>query len=322
MPRILLVKTSSMGDLVHTMPMVTDIVRHHPDAQIDWVVEESFADIPRLHPRVERIIPVAVRRWRKTPFARAVWRELATLRQALRAESYDYIIDAQGLIKSAVIARLARGPIMGRDRRSVREPLATLLYRRAVAVPKGHHAVWRNRMLGAGVFDYRFDPDQVDYGMRPSRVLPLRLPQSYVVCVHGCSDPKRWWPNEHWIELANLLLAAGLTPLLPWGNAAEEANAQAIAAGCRDAIVLPRLRLQEHAAILFEAHGVIGVDTGLMHLSMGLARPTVAIFYYTDPKLSGAMGVATPWGANVGHIGVRATVAQVVSAARGIGIAI
>lgn len=324
MPRILLVKTSSMGDLVHTQPLISDILAHYPDAIIDWVVEEAFADIPRLHPGVARLIPVAVRRWRKTPFAHAVWRELAQLKQALRAEPYDVVIDAQGLIKSAVIARLARGTHHGRDRDSTREPLATLLYDRTHAVPKGRHAVWRNRELGAQVFGYRFDPERVDYGLAPPRETPaeLQLPSAYVVCVHGCSDPQRFWPNEHWIDLTYALARAGLTPLLPWGNVTEERNAHAIAAAVPAARVLPRLSLRAHAAILQQAHGVIGVDTGLMHLAMGLRRPTVAIFRFTDPKLSGAMGAATPWGVNVGAIGVVAPVSEVLAAARTVGIAL
>lgn len=320
MPRILLVKTSSMGDLVHTMPMVTDILARYPDSAIDWVVEEAFADIPRLHAGVTGIVPVAVRRWRKTPFTRGVWRELAQLKRRLRETQYDIVIDAQGLIKSAIIARLARGVRHGRDRASIREPVATLLYQHAHPVPKGRHAVWRNRELGAHVFGYRFDAERVDYGLTPPLALPLDLPKPYVVCVHGCSDPQRWWPNEYWIALAQSLHAAGFMPVLPWGNAAEQANAQAIAAGAPAAQVLPRLALREHAAILRQAHAVIGVDTGLLHLAMGLARPTVAIFRFTDPKLSGAMGVATPWGANVGHIGVVASVADVVAAAKRVGL--
>ncbi len=320
MPGILIVKTSSLGDLVHTMPMITDIVREVPDARIDWVVEEAFAEIPRLHPRVEQIIPIATRRWRKAPWRAQVWRELGAFTRRLREPHYDFVIDAQGLIKSAVIARAARRPVYGRDRASIREPLATVFYRHRLSVPKGRHAVWRNRMLAAQVFGYSVPENHVDYGMRVPAGEKPPLPANYVLCIHGCSDAARWWPNENWVALCGHLLQAGLTPVLPWGNAAEERNAKVIAAGCTGAVLAPRLTLLQLARAITEARAVIGVDTGPLHLSMGLARPTVAIFTYTDPKLSGAMGVATPWGANVGHIGVIPTVTEVLAAAATVGV--
>ena len=321
MPHILVVKTSSMGDLVHTLPMVTDIARHIADAHIDWVVEESFADIPRLHPAVRTLIPVAVRRWRKQPFARAVWREIDNVRRALRAQRYDYIIDAQGLIKSAVIARLAPGPIFGRDRRSVREPLATLAYAQTYSVPKGRHAVWRNRMLAARIFGYELDSRPIDYGtVIPRDVEVPALPTPYITLVHGCSDPRRWWPVENWRSLGESCARAGYTPVLPWGNAAEEANAHAIAAKLSSARVLPRLGLREHARLLADAHAVVGVDTGLTHLATGLRVPTVTIFRFTPPHLSGAQGALTPWGRNAGDMGRIASVAEVAAALAELGV--
>ena len=323
MPHILVVKTSSMGDLVHTLPMVTDIVRHVADARIDWVVEEAFADIPRLHPAVRDLIPVAVRRWRKQPFARAVWREIGLMRAALRTRRYDYIIDAQGLIKSALIARLAHGPVFGRDRASVREPLATLAYAQSFAVPKGRHAVWRNRLLAARIFGYELDAQPIDYGAAiPHDVAVPALPKPYITLVHGCSDPRRWWPIAHWHALGALCARAGYTPVLPWGNAAEEANAHAIAAKLPGARVLPRLALRAHARLLADAHAVVGVDTGLTHLATGLRLPTVTIFRFTPPHLSGAQGPLTPWGRNAGDTGRIATVAEVTAALAELNVAL
>lgn len=323
MPHILVVKTSSMGDLVHTLPMVTDIMRNIPDARIDWVVEEAFAEIPRLHPAVRTLIPVAVRRWRKQPFTRAVWREIGGMRRALRAQRYDYIVDAQGLLKSAVIARLARGPVFGRDRASVREPLATFAYARTYSVPKGRHAVWRNRVLAARVFGYELDSQPIDYGAAVPRDVDVAAPPiPYITLVHGCSDPRRWWPIAHWQALGDLCARAGFTPVLPWGNAAEEANAHAIAAKLPNARVLPRLDLRQHARLLAGAHAVIGVDTGLTHLATGLRLPTVTIFRFTPPHLSGAQGALTPWGRNAGDMGRVATVAEVAAALAELGVAL
>lgn len=321
MPAILIVKTSSMGDLVHTMPMVTDIVARVPGAHIDWVVEEAFADIPCLHPAVQERITVAVRRWRRNLLARATWREIAALRHRLQARRYDFIIDAQGLIKSAVIARMAEGRRFGRDRASVREPLAARLYDHAFPVAKGRHAVWRNRALAAQVFGYGVSEGPIDYGMQVPAVETPDLPKPYVVLVHGCSDARRWWPNADWVTVARAYSDTGVTPVLPWGNAAEHANAEAIAAAAPGALVLPRLGLIAQAALLKNAFGVIGVDTGLTHLATGLRCNTVTIFNFTPPQLSGAQGALTPWGANAGALGRGPTVDEVVQAAASLGIA-
>lgn len=321
MPAILIVKTSSMGDLVHTMPMVTDIAARVPGAQIDWVVEEAFADIPRLHPAVRDCITVAVRRWRRQLFARATWREIAALRQRLKARRYDFIIDAQGLIKSALIARMAEGERFGRDRDSVREPLAARLYDQAFPVAKGRHAVWRNRALAAQVFGYGVSAGPIAYGMQVPAVDAPPMPVPYVMLVHGCSDARRWWPHAHWVAVARAYGASGVAPVLPWGNAAERANAEAIAAAVPGALVLPRLNLIAQAALLKNAFGVIGVDTGLTHLATGLRCNTVTIFNFTPPHLSGAQGALTPWGANAGALGRGPTVDEVMQAAASLGIA-
>lgn len=321
MPAILIVKTSSMGDLVHTMPMVTDIVARVPGAHIDWVVEEAFADIPRLHPAVRERITVAVRRWRKNLLARATWREIAELRRRLKARRYDFIIDAQGLIKSAVIARVAEGKRYGRDRASVREPLAARLYDQSFAVAKGRHAVWRNRALAAQIFGYGVAEGPIDYGMQIPAVDTPGLRAPYIMLVHGCSDARRWWAQANWVALARAYMASGIVPVLPWGNAAERANAEAIAREISGAVVLPRLDLIAQAALLKDAFGVIGVDTGLTHLATGLRCRTVTIFNFTPPHLSGAQGALTPWGANAGELGRAPPMDEVVQAAASLGIA-
>ncbi|MDP1997012.1 MAG: glycosyltransferase family 9 protein, partial [Gallionella sp.] len=129
-PHILLVKTSSLGDVLHNLPVVSDIVRHYPNAQIDWVVEESFAALPGLHPAMRNVIPVAVRRWRGKLLSAATWREIAAFRNKLAAQRYDIAIDTQGLLKSALLMRGANGLRCGFDRDSAREPLAASLYQR------------------------------------------------------------------------------------------------------------------------------------------------------------------------------------------------
>ncbi|HQP68292.1 MAG TPA: lipopolysaccharide heptosyltransferase I, partial [Quisquiliibacterium sp.] len=129
--RLLIVKTSSMGDVIHALPVVTDLVRAVPQVRVDWVVEEGFADLPRLHAAVGEVIPVAVRRWRRTLLQARTWREIGAARARLRAARYDLVLDLQGLVKSAWVARWAGAPIAGFDRSCVREPLAAFAYRRA-----------------------------------------------------------------------------------------------------------------------------------------------------------------------------------------------
>lgn len=303
MPRLLIVKTSSLGDVIHNLPILADIRAHHPDIEFDWVVEESFSDIPALHPAVLSVIPVAMRRWRKHPFSGATWREIAAFRQRLRQTPYDLVLDTQGLLKSALIARSARGMRHGQDRFSAREPLAALLYDRRHPVPRGQHAVVRNRQLAALALDYPLPVSPPDYGIRASESMPtIDLPEQYVVALHATSRDSKLWPAAHWVTLGQQLLEQGTCLLLPWGNAAEQLRAQAIAAQVPQSVVLPRLRLNALAGILAKARAAIGVDTGLAHLAVALGVPTVAIYTDTDPLLTGVYPGAS-LAANLGGTG-------------------
>lgn len=289
MPSVLIIKTSSLGDVVHNLPIVADIRKYMPDAHIDWVVEESFADIPALHPDVERVVPVALRRWRKNLLARATWREIGALRRTLRDRRYDHVLDTQGLLKSAVIAGWANGPAAGQDTASAREPAAAWFYDRTFRVVRGRHAVVRNRDLAAQALGYALPDTPPDYGLRvPADIgLAQPLPARYCVCLHATSWPSKRWPESSWIELGGRLAAAGLVSLFPWGDGEERARAERIAGQVAGAVVPARLTLREIAAVLDRAVGVIGVDTGLVHLSAALARPTVAIYIDSSPQLTG-----------------------------------
>ena len=180
MPRILFVKTSSLGDVVHNCPAVSDVARQVPGASIDWVIEEAYAEIAALHPQVRRVIPVAMRRWRGALLSRATWTEIAGFRNALRGERYDAVIDSQGLIKSALIAAFARGRKHGLDRTSVREPFAAHFYDAAHAVPAGLHAVERNRRLAAAALGYSAGGD-CDYGLHVAGEAPIRMQSPYAL---------------------------------------------------------------------------------------------------------------------------------------------
>lgn len=316
MPRILIVKTSSLGDVIHNLPILADIRAHHPGMRFDWVVEEAFADIPALHPAVDKVIPVAIRRWRRNLCAGATWREMRAFRRNLREHAYDLALDTQGLLKSALLTLGARGVRHGQDSSSAREPLAALCYQQRHAVPRGQHAVARNRQLAALAMGYPVPTTLPDYGIcAPAAALPLQLPQDYMVGLHATSRDSKLWPTDHWIALGQQLIEQGRPLLLPWGNEIERQRAQAIADDVPQAIVLPRLRLAELACVLAGARAAIGVDTGLAHLAVALGVPTVAIYTDTAPQLTGIYPGYSP-AVNLGGVGQIPEVQTVLEALR------
>jgi heptosyltransferase-1 len=313
-PRILLVKTSSMGDVIHNLPIVNDIRARFATAEIHWVVEESFADVPRLHPGVDRVIPLALRRWRKTLYRPRTWAELSAFKAALRATAYDCILDTQGLVKSALIARMAQGPRCGLDWHSAWEPLGTLLYDRKFAVNPALHAVERYRLLAARALD--LPPNlPLDYGIQaPALALPWLPDLPYAVLLHATSRPEKLWLEDHWITLGAQLAEDGLQTILPWGGLPEFERAQRLAESIPQASVPPRLNLREAAVMLARAKVVVGVDTGLVHLASALAVPTVALYCGSDPGENG-LYAASPI-RNLGGVGLIPGVAETMAAVR------
>ncbi len=310
--RVLLVKTSSMGDVIHNLPIVADIRARHPGATLHWLVEESFADIPRLHPGVDRVITVALRRWRRRLFAPGTWRELRAFRHSLRATAYDVILDTQGLIKSALLARLATGVHVGCCADCAREPLAARLYDRCHSVDARAHAVVRYRALAAAAFG--LPPQQpLDYGLpRPPKPPAFAPGAPYAVLLSATSREEKLWPEPNWIALGQALCARGVNLMLPWGNGAEYERARRIADALPQAIVAPRMRLAEAAALLAHARLVVGVDTGLAHLATAVGTPTVGLYLASDPARNG-LYAATP-AVNLGAPGRPPTVADVLAA--------
>jgi len=291
--RILTVKTSSMGDIVHALPLVSDLTAHVPQARIEWVVEEGFAAIPRLHPSITRVIPVALRRWRKRLLAPATWNEIRAARQQLNNVPYDRIIDCQGLLKSAWIARWAHGPRTGPDTASAREVLAACFYDERVNLPRSLHAIERNRRLGAAAFGYPLaQPPRFD--LKVPRLPPGLVPadRPYAVLLTNASRATKLWPDERWAAVEAWLAGQGLRSLLFWGSAEEGEATQRRLDAMREARRLPRAALDVAAAVLAGARVVVGLDTGLSHLAAAVGAPTVAIYCDYDPALVGAVGDA------------------------------
>lgn len=294
--RILIIKTSSLGDVVHMLPALTDAQRRLPTLTADWVVEESFAAIPGWHPAVGRVLPVAIRRWRKRLLDPAVWREVGEFTSALAQQRYDAVVDTQGLLKSAWIARLAHGPRWGYDRTSAREPLAARFYTHRLAVARAQHAIERNRQLLAGALAYALEGLALDYGLLhpPAAAAEPTVPPRHVLALHGTSRVDKEWSQAQWVELAQRLAACGSGLVLPWGNERERRRAEAIAAASPGSIVLPQLGLAPLAGLIARAPAVVGMDTGLMHLAAACGRPGVALYPATAPALT---GVRSPPGA-------------------------
>ncbi|GGP23039.1 lipopolysaccharide heptosyltransferase I [Silvimonas iriomotensis] len=313
MSKILLVRLSSMGDIINAMPAVTDMAQAMPGLKLDWVVEDSFQTLPRLHPAVDRIIPVALRRWRKSPLSGTSWREFCAARSALAQTPYDMILDVQGLLKSVFFARMARGPIAGPDRHSAREGLAALAYQKSYPIVWHQHAIQRVRKLAAQAFDYPL-PVSINYGLTRPEITLSWLPASpYVVLLTATSRPEKEWPESRWISLGQRFAAQGLACVLPWGNAQEQARAERIAQGIPQAIVAPKMALDAAATLLADARVVVGVDTGLAHLAAAMATPVVAVFLASDPVENGVL--ASTYAVNVGHNGASPEVDEVWQAA-------
>lgn len=312
---ILLVKTSSLGDVIHNLPVVSDIHRKRPDARIDWVVEEAFAAIPRLHPHIADVIPVALRRWRQALLAGATWREAGRFRRTLQHKRYDAVLDTQGLIKSALITRLARGRRCGYSAEAAREPLAARAYDAVFAIPRTLHAVERNRWLAAAALGY--EPDlPLDYGIHAAPLAADWLPAvAYAVLLTATSRADKLWPEEHWLALAAGLSAAGMACVLPAGSTVERERAQRLSRAMKHAVAAPPLALGPLARLLAGARIVVGVDTGLTHLAAALGRPTVALFAGSDPQLTGVH--AGPGAINLGGVGSPPSSDDVVAAVAG-----
>jgi heptosyltransferase-1 len=290
MTDVLLVKMSSLGDVVHTLPALTDACRARPGLRFDWVVEEAFAPIARLHPGVRSVLSIELRRWRRSPWAaRGEWQ---VFREQLRAQHYDVVLDAQGLIKSAFVVAQARGLRVGLDGRSAREPLASVAYSRALRVSWGQHAVARLRQLFAQALEYPLPESLPEFGAMapPLPVEDRALAGRYLLFLHGTTWTNKLWPEAHWRALCARAVEQGWQVRVAYAGADEHARAERIVAGYANAQVLPPLSLEALLPWLAHAAGVVSVDSGLGHLAAAFAVPTTMLYGPTDAALTGGVG--------------------------------
>lgn len=287
---VLIVKTSSLGDIIHTLPALTDAAAAIPDIRFDWVVEEAFAEIPRWHPAVDQVLPLALRRWRRD--WRRSWRrgELLDFVRQLRSRPYKRVIDAQGLLlKSGLVALLARGPSAGYDRRSARDRWVSWTYQRCHTVSRELHAVARIRQLFAADLGYAAPQAAPDYGIRRP-VRPVDPGPRYLVFLHSTTWPSKHWPIVYWAELARLAAVQGFRVLFPWHSPEDRLGAERILQAAEAGELVPRQGLTGLAGWLGSAAGVVGVDTGLAHLAAALGVPAVTLYGPTRVDLTGAVG--------------------------------
>ncbi|MFO1256907.1 MAG: lipopolysaccharide heptosyltransferase I [Gammaproteobacteria bacterium] len=282
---------SSLGDVVHLLPAITDAVKARPELKFDWVVEKGFSEIPAWHPAVDKVIPIELRQWRKGPweaFKNGAWH---AFKKDLQVRTYAGVLDAQGLFKSSLVSLLAKGPRIGFDRNSAREGLASLFYNQKIEAPRGQHAVERLRILFAKTFDYPIPTTPPDFGIDVNQLTPIKVSDRYLVFLHGTTWDTKHWPFIYWQQLIQKAQMVNFEIYLPWGNEAEYQRAQSLATFAPNFVrVLPKLTLKEMTYVLAKAKGIVAVDTGLGHIAAALGRPVVSLYGPTDPGLTGAHG--------------------------------
>lgn len=294
--KVLIIKMSSLGDVIHTLPAITDAARAIKGIQFDWVVESSFQEIPAWHPNVNRIIPIQLRKWRKNLYQAYKSKEIPDFITQLKQTRYDVVLDAQGLIKSALVARLANGPRRGLSRQCAREPLASLFYQHGYFANPKQHAVEKVRQLFAQALGYPYQQQNLDYGIDIQRLEPKQIPEPYVMFLHGTTWSSKHWPDEYWCSLAEKLSAQHIQVVMSWGNAIEKIRAESIRKFCVDKqlkclpIIVPKCSLSEITYVIAHAQAAVAVDTGLGHIAAMMNVPTISLYGPTYPGYTGAYG--------------------------------
>ncbi|QWE28946.1 lipopolysaccharide heptosyltransferase I [Polynucleobacter sp. AM-7D1] len=331
-PKILLVKLSSLGDVLHNLPIVWDLRARLPDAQIDWVVEEGYVHL--LEPLlsrdgfrgIDRIIPFGLRRWKKNIFKLATWKEFFAFKNALQVCTYDVLIETQGLLKSAIVCSLAKkssdvvvAGLANATEFSGYEPLSRSFYNQPVRVPKRCHAVDRSRWVMCSALDLpllersdapEFYPKAFVKNIPSAVIQGLKVP--FILCFHSTAREAKRWSNDDWITLGKDLSARGYQVVFPWGSAKEKSVSMSLAEQIPGALVPPSFSIEEAFSVIAGAALTVGVDTGLTHLAAVLDKLTVEI--YCDSPRWKTEGYWSDRICNVGDIQNPASVQEVLGA--------
>jgi heptosyltransferase-1 len=331
-PTILLVKLSSLGDVLHNLPIVWDLRARLPNARIDWVVEEGYVHLlePLLSKGefkgIDRIIPFGLRRWKKNLFKLNTWKQFFAFKAKLQAVQYDYVIETQGLLKSALVCALAKksqGAVVtglaNATQYSGYEPIARWFYKQSVQVPIDCHAVDRSRWVMCSALDWPFISrttapifylESFSQSFAEKNIVGLKKP--YVLCFHSTAREAKRWPNQNWITLGQELANRGYQVILPWGNSSERVVSESLAKKIPGALVPSAFSIEEAFSVIAYAALTIGVDTGLTHLAAVLGKPTVEI--YCDSPRWKTEGYWAKNICNVGDIGAPPSASEVVAA--------
>ena len=290
--KILIIKLTSMGDLMHALPALTDASKQIPNIEFDWVVDESFSEIPLWHPKVNSVIKTNHRIWKRNIFSFKLLNEINNIKKILNNKNYDAVIDMQNNLKSAAVSYLIKEPVNGMDKESVREYLAHFAYQFKHSIAKDDHAINRQRNLLAMSLDYKIKEEKLDYGITTNNFKKpkLQLPKNYLFLVHNASWPSKMWPISYWQELIKYINQEGFVGLLPSGSIEEYERAREIASVSDQCIALKTLSLNETAFIINQAEGCICSDTGLAHLAALLNKPSVTMYSVTKTGLIGTKG--------------------------------
>lgn len=310
MSAVLLIKTTSLGDVIHNLPVVCDIHQNRPNLSVDWCAEAPFCEILKLNPLIRRVIPVAIRSWRKQLLKRATWSAFVEFRKNLQSTNYDTIIDSQGLLKSALITKMAKGKRCGFEESVIKEKIAARFYDEHFFVEHHQNAVTRNRQLAAAVLNYKIATPP-DYGLKLSEIaLPFLPKKPFVIAFSATSRTDKMWANEKWMALAKNF--PDFIFVFVAGNESERENTKKIVTHSKNAILAPEMNLVEIAMLTTKAQAVIGVDTGLTHLGAALKVPTIALFLASDPVLTGVLSAGVCQ--NLGGLGANPNVDEVTFA--------
>jgi len=289
MKKILLVKLSSMGDLIQMFPALTDASQALPGIQFDWLVEDSFKEIPVLHPGINKIITLPYRRWKKEGVS---WQEIKKFLSQLRNQRYDMVIDAQSNLKSALLTLFAKGKKYGLDKKSVREYGAHLVYQKKATISRTQNHGDRMRQLMAAFLNYPMPQTIANYGIVKENLpaLDFELPQRFIFINHLCSSKMRLWPEPYWAHVIDDLLKSGYEIVMPWWTDEEKERLYRLKKDHTKVHAMPPLNLPRKASVLARATAAIGLDTGLSHMAASLDTPNICLYGATSAEFTGTVG--------------------------------
>ena len=273
---------------------------------------------------IDRIIPFGLRRWKKNLFKLDTWKQFFSFKAQLQAVQYDYVIETQGLLKSALVCALAdksQGAVViglaNATQYSGYEPMARWFYSHRVQVPTDCHAVDRSRWVMCSALDWPlisrtttpvFYAESFSKSFPETNIAGLKMP--YVLCFHSTAREAKRWPNQNWITLGQELAERGYQVVLPWGNPSERAVSEGLAMEIPGALVPQAFSIEEAFSVIAHAALTIGVDTGLTHLAAVLGKPTVEI--YCDSPRWKTEGYWAKNICNVGDIGAPPSASEVI----------